>query len=260
MNVPPRRSSSRAWPARASALSRSISRAIVGQVLAVGVADHRHDQAGRRGHGDADVVAVVQHDLAGLLVERGVDDRHFLQRRDHRLDEERQVGQLHAGRGERLAQAGAQPDQLGDVALIDVAVVRDGVLGVDHVLGDLAAEAGQLDARAGRAVVEPGGDRRRHVLHRRRPVPAGGRCRSSTRMRPSGPLPWTDRQVDAELAGQQPHRRRRLDRRPRRAVAVVRWPLALEPVGAGRARRGRPAGLRRPAGGAMSSGTAPAGV
>ena len=67
-------------------------------VLLVGVVDHRHDQARRRGDGDADVVVVVQHDLAGGLVERGVDERHFLERRDDRLHEERQIGELDAFR------------------------------------------------------------------------------------------------------------------------------------------------------------------
>ena len=81
VNVPPRRSSSRALPARASALSRSISRAMLAEVLLVGVADHRHDQAGRRRHGDADVVVVVQDDLVGRLVQAGVDQRHLLERR-----------------------------------------------------------------------------------------------------------------------------------------------------------------------------------
>ena len=38
-------------------------------VFAVGVVDDRHHQAAGRGDGDADVIAVVQHDLAGLLVE-----------------------------------------------------------------------------------------------------------------------------------------------------------------------------------------------
>ena len=70
VKVPPRRSSSCDLAGRASLLSRSISRAIVEQGLLVRVAHHRHDQARRRGDGDADVVAVVQDDLAGFLVER----------------------------------------------------------------------------------------------------------------------------------------------------------------------------------------------
>ena len=58
-----------------------MSRAIVAEVLLVGVADHRHDQAARRGHRDADVIAIVQDDLAACLVQAGVDERHFLQGR-----------------------------------------------------------------------------------------------------------------------------------------------------------------------------------
>src|SRR5262249_22392208 len=53
-----------------------------------------------------------------------------------------------------LAQTHAQVDQLRDIAFIHVAVVRNGPLGLDHVLGDLAANALQLDARPRLAEVE----------------------------------------------------------------------------------------------------------
>ena len=74
------------------------------EVLAVGVAHHRDEQAVRGRHRDAEVVAVVEDDLAGGLVERGVDQRHLLERRRHRLDGEGQVGHLGADLGRRVAQ------------------------------------------------------------------------------------------------------------------------------------------------------------
>ena len=70
VNVPPRRSSSRDLPARASAAEPLDFAGDRREVFLVGVADHRHDQPGRRGDGDADVISVVQDDLAGFLVER----------------------------------------------------------------------------------------------------------------------------------------------------------------------------------------------
>ena len=80
-----------------------------------------------------------------------------------------------------------------------------------HVLGDLPPQAGELHPRAGRAEVEFEGRRRLASAARPRAA-AGGHeraARSSSRMRPAGPLPRTRAEVDAELAGEQPHRRGR---------------------------------------------------
>src|SRR5205085_4217706 len=99
-----------------------------------------------------------------------------------------------------------EPDEVGQVALVDVRVVGDVPLRLDHVLGDLAADAGELDPRAGDAEVElrgvglarllrpggavggAGGEERREVVEEDAAVGAG---------------PADPGEVDAELAGEQ---------------------------------------------------------
>ena len=48
-------------------------------VFFVCVVEDRHDEAVRRGDGDADVIAVVKHDLTIRFDKACIDDRHFLQ-------------------------------------------------------------------------------------------------------------------------------------------------------------------------------------
>ena len=201
---------------------------------AVGAADHRHQQPLVGGGGDADVPVLLDDDLAGRLVERGVELGVGLQRRHHRLDHEGQEGELHPlGLG-----AGRQPvleaDQLGHVALLHEGEVGGGPLGERHLLGDLLADAAQRDPLVGAA---------RDPRHR------------AALLRPGRP-PWLEGlqvllgdpaavaapghllQVERQLPGQGPDRRG--GQRP----------------GAGRARRGGRARGRGAAGAGIAAGRA----
>src|SRR5437870_4025034 len=64
--------------------------------LAIAVLDHRHDEAGVGRGGDADVVVLAINELVRRLVERAVQDRVLLERRDARLHDEREEAELHA--------------------------------------------------------------------------------------------------------------------------------------------------------------------
>ena len=151
MKVEPVSSSRVALPVRAFSRQLVERRAAMSKSdLLIGVLDHRHDQPVGRRRRDADVVALAQHDLLLLLVEGGVDDRELLEPRAHRLDDERQEGELDAALlGARLG-ALAQRDQLGHVALFDVGEVRRGLPRAVHVLGDLLAHAAERDALVAR--------------------------------------------------------------------------------------------------------------
>ena len=81
VNVPPRRSSRSNLPSRAVSASSSSSRGDLRDVLAIGVAEHRHDQAALGVDGDADVHVLLVDDLVALVADRGVDDRVVLERR-----------------------------------------------------------------------------------------------------------------------------------------------------------------------------------
>ena len=120
VKVPPRRSSSFDLPVRASLLSRAASWAISSRLELIRLVNHRHDQSAGRGHRHAEVVLIVQGDLAGLLVQRAVDDRHFLESADHGLDEERNVRELESLVRQAVPQRFAHLEQFGDVAFIDV--------------------------------------------------------------------------------------------------------------------------------------------
>ena len=75
------------------------SRTVVGQLvdlggdlrdaLAIGIAQHGHDQAALGVDGDADVDVLLVDDLVVLHVDRGVEHRVPLERRGDGLDEER---------------------------------------------------------------------------------------------------------------------------------------------------------------------------
>ena len=74
VKVPPLRSASDSVPSSARlANSRMPLLDLARSVIAIGVAQHRHDQALARADGDADVVVVLQHHLVAL--DLGVDAR-----------------------------------------------------------------------------------------------------------------------------------------------------------------------------------------
>ena len=79
VKVPPCISAADSLPARAFSLSVGEVARELEDVLAVGVADHRHDQALRRVGGEADVQVLLVDQLAGIGVERGVEVRKLLQ-------------------------------------------------------------------------------------------------------------------------------------------------------------------------------------
>jgi hypothetical protein len=88
--------------------------------LAVGVADHRHDQPARGLVGDADVVVALDDDRVLLGGQRAIELRVLFERRDDGLDQERQqrdpVGvAVGLGRGVQSLAVGVQ---VGDVRLV----------------------------------------------------------------------------------------------------------------------------------------------
>ena len=223
VNVPPFRSSSLLLPAFASVLQPVDVGGDRRQVLLVGVLHDRNDQPVRRGDRDADVVLVVQHDLAGGLVEGAVDDRHFLQCPGHGLHEEREVRQLHAGLGERVAELRAQPHEVGEVALVDVRVVRDLAASPRPCARRSAGACRRACAacpatpKSSLVVSVPGESRTDDRPGR---PSARGRGEVVEQDAAAGPGAANAGEIDAELAGEQPHRRRRR-RRMRRARGVA---------------------------------------
>ena len=98
---------------------------------AVAAAHDGDDEALLRLDGDAEVVAVEQHDLVAL--EAGVELGHLLQRQRGRAQGERdEAGQVEPG----------------EVALLHVGDSRDLPVRAREVLGDHAAHASKRDARS----------------------------------------------------------------------------------------------------------------
>src|SRR5439155_14247785 len=64
------------------------------QVPPVRLVDYRHREALVRGGCEANVVVSLNDDLLSLVVDGRVEGGEFLQRREDRLDEERQEGDL----------------------------------------------------------------------------------------------------------------------------------------------------------------------
>src|SRR5690625_2200195 len=93
------------------------------QPLLVAIADHRHHQAVRRVHGDADVEILLEDQLFAGRVQRGIELRELLQRRDHGLDLEHQRRDLDVR--VFLAELLAEGFQLGDVGVVMLGDVRD---------------------------------------------------------------------------------------------------------------------------------------
>ncbi len=114
------------------------------QVLGLGMAHHRHNQAlvGLGGYTHMQRL-VAAHD-ARLVVIEGVHLWELWRNPDQATDQERQYAELwFAFCG--LIQVRAQGLELGDVHFFDVGIMRDMPLGLLHLLGDATAKADDPD-------------------------------------------------------------------------------------------------------------------
>ena len=142
--------------------------------------DDRDDEPLLGLDGDADVVAVEQHELA--VLDARVQLRELAERLGDRLEDERD-----------------EPLQVDvrEVALLDPGHGRDLAVRARQVLEHLPADPAQLDALPSVAVLHRTCRRRRRART------------SSSVIRPCGPVPVTVREVDAELRRDLAHERRR---------------------------------------------------
>ena len=221
------------------------------QPLAVGVADHRRDEA-LEVEVDRDAeVDVVVHDER-LAVDARVDVRVVVHDVAERAHDERQVGEREAllGLPLRLVRAAHALDAL-EVDLDRRVDVRARRLRPHHVLGGAPADVVERDDLVAGARRDTRGCRRRAerrgagagAAARARRAGAGAaasRAASSTSlrvMRPPSPVPRIVRGIEPVLGDQPAHDRRR---RPMPPPSVA---------GAGAARRGRRRGRAVPAAG-----------
>ena len=109
--------------ARLLAERRELARELE-HVLAVGVADHRHDESVRRVGREADVQVLLEHQLARLRVERGAEVRKLLQRLHAGAHDEGERRELDAARRRLVLERGARRLELGDVGLVELRDVR----------------------------------------------------------------------------------------------------------------------------------------
>ncbi len=84
----------------------------------------------------------------GLVVEGGVEHRPIGDRLGHRSDQEGQHGQLGIVAAVAVHHRPRFLER-GDVEFLDQSEVRDSALRLLHILGDLAAEADDLDRLVG---------------------------------------------------------------------------------------------------------------
>ena len=134
MNVPPESCSVERVLARAAAGQRLALEPDLAQAQAVGMMQHRHDQAVVQGHGDAEIDLAVADDGVGL--EAGVHTRVEPQRQRDGLGDEVAQGNLDPFGGEMLVDLGAGRD---DPVGADVGTQVDlgsRLLGLRHALGD----------------------------------------------------------------------------------------------------------------------------
>ena len=110
------------------------------QALAVHLANHRDEQAGVRVHSQADVIILLDDNLACCLVEARVENRMLLQRRLDRLQRERREGQARAPGFEVRLVFLAQLHQRGDVGLVELRHARHRRPTLPHSLADYPAE------------------------------------------------------------------------------------------------------------------------
>jgi hypothetical protein len=149
-------------------------------VLAVGVLDNRNDETLRGVDRDSDVVVPLEHQLSGLLVDAGVEDRVVLEHGHQRLDEERQQRESPAPGFDLALDRAVVLEELGDIGLLDMGDVCRDLLRAPHRAGD---DLSQVAQRHPFDLPVPGGlrnpDGRRRGLRRRR-------GRRTTRCRRSG--------------------------------------------------------------------------
>ena len=156
--VEPVSSSRLAVPSRAASASRAHLGRAVPQVARLGVAHHRHHQAGGGLRGDADMHAAVLVQHARLVVIARVELR--LPATALTIARIRNGSSVSFGRSSACGcalSARAQLFERGDVDFLDIGEVRDAALGLRHLLGDLAAQADDLDSSSPCAL----GERRR---------------------------------------------------------------------------------------------------
>ena len=256
-------------PSRAFADSSPISRASCEHAFLVGVADHRHDQAVRRVGREADVEVLLQDQV--LAVERGVElGKLAAARRRAALIRNASIVTLMPAFSFSLLSCDAEGLELGDVGFVELRDVRDhhpvavqvrarDLLDARQRLRLDRPELREVDLRP-RQQVERRRRRCRAAARAARPPPAPA-SRSPARLPagcgPSGPLPVTLREIDAELARERAHRRdcvrcaeRALRRPAPRRAGAARVPAAATRRGAGAAgvalaRRGCGERLRR---------------
>ena len=212
-------------------------------VLAVGVADHRHQETAVGVDGDADgAVALVDH-RGARQVDAGVELRKHLQGGGQHLDQDGGHGELAAGRLGARRVALAQLLQLGDVRLVELGDRRDGLPGRGQMGRGGAAHGVHrlfLDRSPLRKIGQWRGRRVRGRGGGRLQQPLGGRLDVVEQDAAAFAGAADDADVDADLARQAAHRgggRNRLHgyRRGRRRSGGWR--------GAGRAGRRRRFGL-----------------
>ncbi len=114
--------------------------------LAADVAHHRHQQPLVGVDGDADVAALSNDDLVGLLVDRGVQVGKIDQGMLGGLHEKGEKGQMASLVLDDMLLALLEGPQLGDVGLLHGGNEGRPFLGLHQVTGDGSAKAGEGDA------------------------------------------------------------------------------------------------------------------
>src|SRR5439155_6114903 len=134
------------------ALAEIVDRASQSEdVLLLGVLHDRNDETPLQRDSDADVVVAVVKDA--VLVHRGVEDGELAQCGDHRLDDEGEIGELHASLGECVLVLPAELFDVGEINLERGSDMSRSLFRQDHVPRDLLAHHGErldADALAGR--------------------------------------------------------------------------------------------------------------
>jgi hypothetical protein len=117
-----------------------------GQRQPSGVLDVRHDEAALGRDRDAEVHVVLDHDLLGLLVPRGVDHRMPGRRGQQRPGHEQQRRHPQPGELGQLADPPHRGHRLGDVGLQELGDVRRGERAAHHGGGHVLADPADRDA------------------------------------------------------------------------------------------------------------------
>ena len=142
------------------------------------MAHHRHDQAVIGLGGDADIDALMAIYHASFIIVARIDLRKRRQARDQRAHQKRQHRKLWLIGAAGIVEVRAQLLKLGEIAFLDIRIVRDAPLGLLHLLGDLAPQADHLDRHDGvtlgeqraAAAAADGREHRVQILVRHPPV------------------------------------------------------------------------------------------